>query len=344
MEYNTTDDELKVQLNPRTFESSNDNSRKRPLFKKEFSLNSQSSGKFSWSSKDFNKSNSDRIPKLKMSDPLIDFDDKRNMNRIIIHPDTPQYTFFGDYYNLISCPVITTLMIGRVKHSFLTNPSNDMKNYYLRRKREEDSEDLIDDLKKFYENPTSLKFRRNNWNTEKTNSKIPDEKITEFITQFNNTIDPICFRIENMKKDSEYNKKLFLFAALLSLMMLIISLYAIYCVIYVQTFSLIFLVIFTFFGTFSIVNLILGLIYGYFGKKSELEEYICLLAIIEGFANVEEFIHQWNEEVFLPLGLIISAPKTLNYIHICLDPYNELVIKDHNFPNQVKKIDCVDKV
>lgn len=262
--------------------------------------------------------------------------EKKNMNRIVLSLSVPDNVFKGNLYSILSCPIITTLILthlsNRPKFSFLTKPINNSKNFFLRRNPDEEAEDLISDLIGFQNLDTNLKFdlTDSHWNISKTNYKISEDIMTNFIFSLNYELESVNSQLTNIKREFGQRKNIFSKIAMFSLITLVIVVYAIYANLFLDPqFSLAFFFFFLFFGVISIISLAYGLIYGVCAERDEFMEYSILTTIIGKFKTVEDLLHKWNKEVFMQIGVIVTMPSTLNYIHFCLDPYTEIVYDHH---------------
>lgn len=270
--------------------------------------------------------------------------EKRQMSRIILGRSVPDIVFKGSYYSVISCPTLTTLLLNNQnlggnnnsisKYSFLTKPINNSKNFFLRKNSEAEREDLINDLTTFQNLDKNFKFdlKESKWDISKTNYKLSEDIITNFLFALNYELEPVNKKISSIKKDLSNRKNVFARIALFSLITFIISLYAIYVNLFVDTvFSSLFLLIFIIIGVTSGASLFYGLLYGVCIERDEYVEYQILQTIINKYKSVEELLCKWNQQIFMPMGIIVNIPYTLNYIHFCLDPYSEIVVENHDF-------------
>lgn len=345
MESNLTDEDLHERLN--------ENEAKVPFLKtglkKEDSIGrndvSRSGGRISISSKEIQPNRISVVtPKTHMSNTMNSIDsyeyelEKRNMSRILLPTSQPEQIFKGQFYSIVQCPVITTLFLSSLpslptqKFSYITTPLNNSKNFFLRKNPEEEKENLLSDLVKFQNSDHLVRFNicDSKWDVSKTNFKLSEDVLTNFLFELNYSLEPVNIKIDNIKKEFCQRKNVFSKIAMFSLITLVISLYSLYADLYIEeVFSYLFFFIFLFFTIISGVSLSYGLHYGICVERDEMMEYQILLNIINRSKNVEDLLMKWNKETFLPLGIIVSMPSTLNYIHFCLDPYSEIILNNH---------------
>ena len=142
--------------------------------------------------------------------------EKKSIQRIILKPSTPDNVFIGKYYSLVSCPIVTTVFINKMKFSFLTQPVNNIKNFFLRR-----GPDLLEREDKKLQNveylSENLKFdtEKAGWEEVQTNYKIPREKMSDFILELNYILDPLKTKMENIQNEANKRKQMLLMIAVL---------------------------------------------------------------------------------------------------------------------------------
>jgi hypothetical protein len=248
--------------------------------------------------------------------------EKKNMNRLALNPTTPLLIKENNLFKMISCPIITTFtnLYNNKKYSCLTYPISNIKHYYL----------ISNKLITEFDAHKSLKFKYNEYEESMTNNKISKEKMFLFIKDLNQCIEPLEFELKEIQKEFDRGKNMFSLVIILSIILFILCVFSIFYDIKTEQFSFFYFSLFLTLSLLAIISSYYGFVNGFSKTRDILNQYAVYSKLISFHQVINEKINSWNKDEFIKQGIIAKASPFLNYINFCLDPYHEIVLRDHS--------------
>jgi len=216
-------------------------------------------------------------------------------------------TFFGKLYQIIISTVITTVFINGENFSYITDPVNDERNFFLL--REGDYFDI------------------NQWDPTMTGNKISEEKMQEFVAELNfffSTND-----IFNIVTTNNKRKRLRVMGLILCLLCLTgssILLWRVIDTIYEHIYLIVT------FGLITLACLICTILMIYrtcFYNSEEQMNYDIFINLLQHKEIVEDHVQKWNKEFFIERGVMVYSTPIVNYIHFSLEVDKILILNNN---------------
>jgi hypothetical protein len=78
-----------------------------------------------------------------------------------------------------------------------------------------------------------------------------------------------------------------------------------------------------------IILLFIKNLYSALVETSQMKKFEVLEFHVKNFNNIEEYFEKWNIEFWIPSGICISCPVSLDYIQFSLDPFIDIELQHH---------------
>ncbi len=219
-------------------------------------------------------------------------------------------TYIGKLYKMVVSSVITTVFMDDNYFSYLTNPVNDDKNFFLL--REGDYFDI------------------NQWDPSLTRDKISEDKMQEFVSQLNFffSTNDILNIIDTYQKKSRLNIICFIFTILI----LLGSIILLWRVLTTAK-DHIYLVIIFGIITFLLLLLNLRMLYSsiWSGRKEKMN-YDIFRNLLKHREMVEDHVQKWNDEYFIKNGIVAYSTSIVNYIHFSQENDKNIILSNNQLP------------
>jgi len=229
----------------------------------------------------------------------------------------PMERVYTENYSKVACGSVTTMWLGNYGYSYLSNYANDSNYFFIPRDKDG--------------------FTLNNWTEAITLYKLQKDKLTQFINEFNkvsniaNIVNNFNSKIERPKRKNTCLFLIFLIIFSMSLICLVnITNNKRHRIIYQVALPLVCAISWLICIIF-LVLMISGCVKSKTSTAAELDK-----TIINQTPQIENFVYEWNNKEFLPLGLYIIVPRNLSYIQFSLNSNAKFSIEDHSFPNDLK--------
>jgi hypothetical protein len=83
----------------------------------------------------------------------------------------------------------------------------------------------------------------------------------------------------------------------------------------------------------ALILLFIKFLYSAIVETSQIKQYRILEFHVKNFNEIENYFEKWNVDLWIPNGIYVSCPVTLEYIQFSLDPFRDIELQHHEIGN-----------
>lgn len=242
----------------------------------------------------------------------------RSVVQVTIPKEMPTLKFVSIYKPLlvVKCNRITTCYIDNYIFSLFSHPK--------------DTEN-IEDIRLFVMSPSNCNYDVNDLLKNEEIAKIDNESLAEFLKWINKRLNNTEFLHLLKKHNKKSTKNLIVFISLIAFLLFLLIILFILGMQFFEmstarfwvTFAISFIIIFIF-GFYCVKYYLKNR-----RKYKELKLYNTIKHRLGSFEEIEDYLEVWNVNVFVPNGIFVTCPVTLEYLQFSLDVSKELLLEHH---------------